>query len=73
MNNVLLWSLIILIILNLNCLLKDVKSNFTNISNKDINACFARGLNCALGRTGCECPAGPASGLKGSLPLAESV
>ena len=70
--NLLSLILILLIIINLICLCKNVKSNFNNgpVTTKDFYDCLNKGLNCSSGRLGCECPAGPASGIKGNLQLA---
>ena len=52
------------------------KSDFKNSSSftsKDVSECLSQGLNCSWGRLGCECPSGPASGLKGSIKLARET
>ena len=75
-NNILLMILIFLIALNLIYLCKNKKSNFKNetpFTSNDVYKCFSNGLNCSWGRLGCECPAGPASGINGNLQLAKET
>ena len=75
-NNILLMILIFLIVLNLIYLCKNMKSNFKNclsFTSNDVYKCFSNGLNCSWGRLGCECPAGPASGINGNLQLAKET
>ena len=75
-NNILLMILIFLIVLNLICLCKNIKSNFKNenpFTKQDIFDCHNQGLNCSWGRLGCECPAGYASGINGNLKLAKET
>lgn len=74
--NLLSCLLILLIIINLICLCKNVKSNFKNdypYTSSDVYRCLKRGLNCSWGRLGCECPSGPASGIFGNLQLAKET
>lgn len=75
-NNLISFFLIFLIIINILCLCKNVKSNFKNdypFTINDVYDCFNKGLNCSWGRLGCECPAGPASGIEGNLQLAKET